>query len=207
MPKFAAILKGGGARKRISVTGKDGVTPIECDAKLLSCADDAAIEEAAVEYARAHKVADPKPGNSQYERGLMLATLARCCLDYEVTEREEAFWKNLAEVEEHLDDGRAALLYFQQRAFQQETSPNPKNGQDPAEYLALLYEGIEAREQGDPARPFVGLPYGKLVNFSVESVRLLSSLRLLSSESGSESPAESALSSSSATPTSTVSQS
>jgi len=193
MPKFAAFLKGGSARKRISVLGRDNVTLVECDVKLLTCGDDAAIEEAAVEYARAHKVADPKPGNSQYERGLMLATLARACLDYEVADKEDPFFPGgAAEVEQQLDDGRAALLFFQQRAFQQETSPNPKKGQDPVEYLALLYEAIEAKEQGDPARPFVGLPYGTLVNFSMESARLLSSLRLLPSESGSSSPSGSA---------------
>jgi len=200
--KFSALIKGEAARKRISVIGRDGVTPIECDAKLLSCGDDAANEEAAVEYARVHKVADPRPGNSQYERGLMLASLARFCLDYEVTDREEPFFASMAEVEQHLDDGRAALLFWQQRAWQQETSPNPRNGQDPAEFLSLIYQSIqEGARGGDPMIPFVGLPYGKLLNIITELVRLLSSPPLPPSANGSSSPAASDPSSSSATST------
>lgn len=200
--KFAAIVKGGAARKRISVVGRDGVTPIECDAKLLSCADDAAIEEQAVEYARAHKVTDPKAGNSQYERGFMLATLLRACLDYEATDREEPFFASMAEVEQHLDDGRAALLFFQQRAWQQETSPNPRKGQDPAEFLSLIYESMaEEAKGGDPSLPFVSLPFGTLVNFAVQSVKLFSALPRPRSEDGSPAPGEGASFSSSALPT------
>lgn len=198
--KFAAIVMGPSARKPISVIGRDGKTPVECDAKLRSCKDDAAIEETAVEYARAHKVADPKVGNSQYERGLMLATLARVCLDNDVKDHEELFFASVAEVEEVLDDGRAALLFFQQLAFQQERSPNPKKGQDPAEFLSLIYESmVEEAKGGDPTIPFVGLPYGRLLIIITQLVSLLFSQRQPPSASGSSTPDDMASSSSSAT--------
>lgn len=191
MAKFAAllpeILKGAAARRPASVVAVDLTTKIECDLRILMPEDDAAIEEAAVEFARDHKVADPKPGNSQYERGLMLHTLLRACVDNEVKDKAEPYFANLAEISKHLDDARCLHFFFQQRSFQNEVSPNPKKGGDPMEYLRLVYESAaEEAKGGDPALPFVGLPCGTLVNFAVESVRLLSTQHRISSDTGSE---------------------
>jgi hypothetical protein len=204
MAKFATIasiaqlVQGRRAREPAEVTAIDGKTLIRCDVRILMPEDDADIEEAAVAYAEAHKVKEPKPGNTQYERGIMLHTLLRGCVDYEVAERDEAYFASVEEIGKYLDDGRALVLYFQQRAFQKRVSPNPGSG-DPSEYLRLLYESIAERAKGgDPARPFVGLPYGTLLNFSVESARLLSLLPQPKSESGSSNPTESGSSTSSA---------
>jgi hypothetical protein len=191
MAKFAAllpeILKGNQARRPASVVAIDGTTKIECDLRILMPEDDADIEEAAADFARAHKVADPKPGNSQYERGLMLHTLLRACVDNEVKDKADPYFASIAEVGKRLDDARCLYFFFQQRSFQNEVSPNPKKGGDPMEYLRLLYESAaEEAKGGDPALPFVGLPFGTLVNFAVESVRLLSTQHRTSSDGGSE---------------------
>jgi hypothetical protein len=193
MAKFAEIatiaqlVQGRHARERAEVVALDGRTKIVCDVRILMPEDDADIEEAAVAFAVAHKVKEPRPGNTQYERGLMLHTLLRGCVDYEVTNRDEPYFASVEEIGKYLDDGRALMLFWQQRAFQKRVSPNPSSG-DPAEYIRLLYESIAERAKGgDSALPFVGLPYGTLLNFAVESARLLSSPLLLRSESGSSS--------------------
>src|SRR6185369_17434301 len=105
-------------RQSAEITALDGVTPIKLALVLLSPGDDADIEEGAVDFARAHKVADPKPGNGQYERGLMLHTLLRACVDPDVTDRRESYFASLEQIANGrlLDDGRCALLFFQQKA-------------------------------------------------------------------------------------------
>ena len=196
--KFADIVKGARARKAAEVMGLDGKTKIQVAVRILMPEDDAAIEEAAVEFARAHKVADPKPGNTQYERGLVIHTLLRGCLDPDVTAADEPYFASEAEIAKHLDDARMLHLHFQQRAFQREVSPNPGKG-DPVEFLALLYQSATAEAKGeDPALPFVGLPYGTLLNFAAQSASLLSSRLRRASVSGSESPTDTPSSSSSA---------
>jgi hypothetical protein len=205
MAKFtdilAALTASPDMRQPAEVTALDGVTPIKLAFVLLSPSDDADIEEGAVDFARAHKVADPKPGNGQYERGLMLHTLLRACVDPDVTDKREPYFSSLEQIASGrlLDDGRCALLFFAQKAFQRERSPNPHRGQQPEEYLALVYESVAAEARGDdPALPFVDLPRGTLVNFATQSVHLLSSPRLPPSAPGSERPNAAASSSSSA---------
>lgn len=197
MAKFADIVARLTAttetRRIAEITAIDGVTPVRCALRLLSPADDADIEEGAVEFARSHKVADPKPGNSQYERGLMLHALLRACLDPDVPDRREPYFSSLDQIANGrlLDDGRCALLFFQQRSFQREVSPNPSRGQKPEDFLTLCYESAQAEARGeDPALPFVDLPFGTLVNFATEAVRLLCSPRLPPSSSGSSRPSE-----------------
>lgn len=200
MGKFRDIIQGARARKLVEVIALDGVTPIKCAVRILMPEDDADIEEAAVEFAKSHKVANPTPGNTQYERGLMLHALLRACLDPDVTDKDEPFFESAAQIGKYLDDARALHLYFQQRAFQKEVSPNPKKGQDPETYLRLVFESVQAEARGDdPALPFVSLPYGTLVSFAVESVRLLSSPRPSASDIGSSSPDEQPSSASTAT--------
>lgn len=195
MAKFAAllpeILKGADARRPAAVSAINGAGQIACDLRILMPEDDADIEEAAVQFALDHKVKDPKPGNSQYERGLMLHTLLRACVDNEVQDKAEPFFASIAEIGKHLDDARCCYFFFQQRSFQNEVAPNPKRGADASEYLRLVYASLaEEAKGGDPALPFVGLPFGTLVNFAVESVRLLSAQAPTSSSGGSERPTE-----------------
>jgi hypothetical protein len=188
MPKFSSILQGAKARRRGEVLALDGQSKIEVDFRILTVRDDAEIERAAVAYARSKGVEVPTPGNSQYERGLALYTVLFACLDYEVTDREERYFASIEEIDGAIDDSRLVTLYFQQRAFQKETSPNPGQA-DPITYLRLVYESFLATEEGkDPALPFVGLPYGMLVNFAVQSAHQLSRLLQPKSPSGSESP-------------------
>lgn len=195
--KFAQVIQGGRARKPAEVLGLDSATKIQVAVRILMPEDDAAIEEAAVEFARAHKVADPKPGNTQYERGLAIHTLLRACLDPDVTSADEPYFASAEEIAKHLDDSRMMHLFFQQRAFQREVSPNPGKG-DPVEFLSLLYASATAEAKGeDPALPFVGLPYGTLLNFSAHAASQLSSRLRRASDSGSSSPADTATSSSS----------
>lgn len=202
MPKFARVLpaqmiEGRRARERASVTALDGRTPIECDLRILMPEDDAAVEEGAVAYARAHKVESPLPGNTQYERGLVLHTLVRACLDYEVADREEPYFESVEEVERHLDEARMLVLFFAQRSFQKRLSPNPRSD-DPGEFLRLLFASIRAKEAGeDPALPFVDLPRGTLVNFALQAVTALTAPLPQRSESGSSSPGASESSTSS----------
>jgi hypothetical protein len=203
MAKFEDILPALQAtvqtRRPVKILAIDGQTEIRCDFRLLMTDDDAALEEAAVEYAIARKVRDPKPGNSQYERGLMLHTLLLACVDNEVKDRFEPYFRTVEQIGRFLDDGRCAVLFFEQRAFQKEKSPNPQRGQRPEDYLALVFDSNAEREKGgDPALPFVDLPRGMLVNFAVESVRLLCSPPLTRSDFGSGSPDAAASSSSSA---------
>lgn len=202
MPKFsrvipAQMIAGRRARERASVTALDGTTPIECDLRILMPEDDADIEEGAVDYARAHKVAAPLPGNTQYERGLVLHTLHRACIDYEVADREEPYFESVEEVEKHLDEARMLVLFYAQRSFQKRLSPNPRSD-DPGQFLSLIYNSVKAREAGeDPALPFVDLPRGTLVSFALQAVTALTAPLPLPSASGSSSPAESATSKSS----------
>lgn len=201
MAKFADVIAGPIKRRPGEVIARDGKTKIKLAFRLLMTEDDAAIEEAAVAFAEARKVKDPKPGNTQYERGIMVHTLMLACLDPDVVDRDEPFFASPAEISKNLDDSRALHLYFQQRAFQREVSPNPGTGQDPLEYVRLLYASVaEGAKGGDPALPFVGLPYGTLLNFAVESARLLSApLQQLSpsgSSSGGSTPSSSPLSAS-----------
>lgn len=178
-------------RHPTKVIAIDGQTVIECDLRLLTTDDDAEIETAAIDYAVSHKEKEPRAGTPQYERGLMLHTLLRACVDNEVKDRFEPYWRDLSQIGRLLDDGRAAVMFFEQRAFQKATSPNPQRGQRPEEYLALLFESNAQREKGgDPALPFVDLPRGTLVSFAVESVRLLCSPPLTRSDSGSSRPNE-----------------
>ena len=196
--KFADLVKGPRARKPGEVLGLDGKTKIAPALRILMPDDDATIEEAAVAFARAHKVADPKPGNTQYERGLVIHTLLLGCLDPDVTAADEPYFASEAEIAKHLDDSRMLHLFFQQRAFQREVSPNPGKG-DPVEFLNLLYQSATAEAKGeDPSLPFDGLPYGTLLNFSGQAASLLSSRLRRSSEPGSESPTVTPSSSSSA---------
>lgn len=191
MGKFRDIIQGPRARKLVEVVALDGQTLIKCAVRILMPEDDADVEEAAVAFAQRHKVANPKPGNTQYERGLMLNALLRACLDPDVADKDDPFFASEAEIAKYLDDARALHLYFQQRAFQKEVGPNPKKGQDPESYLKLVYESMAAEERGDdPSLPFVSLPYGTLVSFAVESVRLLSSQHPSVSGTGSSSPDE-----------------
>jgi len=204
MGKFADILplvlEGNRARDPARVTLLDGKTELVCDLRLLMPEDDAEIEKGAEEYARAKGVKEPRPGNGQYERGLMLHALRLACVDPDVKDRFEPFFANVAEIEKHLEDGRMALLFFQQRAFQKKVSPNPGRDQKPEDFLRLVFESTLAEEEGrDPALPFVDLPRGMLIAFSVQAVRTLSALPLFSSLSGSEKRASGESSTSSAT--------
>jgi hypothetical protein len=199
--KFREIVQGARARKLVEVVGLDGVTPIACAVRILMPEDDAAIEEAAVDFAKGHKVDDPRPGNSQYERGLMLHGLLRACLDPDVKERDEPYFDNVTQIGKYLDDARAAFLWFQQRAFQREISPNPGQ-RDTASFIRLLYESATERAKGgDPSAPFVLSPFGTLVSFSTEAARLLCSQLPPASPSGLPNPDDSKNSASTATPT------
>jgi len=203
MARFADILprvlEGNRARDAARVTMLDGKTELRCDLRLLMPEDDAEIEKGALAYATEKGVKDPRPGNGQYERGLMLHALLRACVDADVPDRFEPFFASVAEIEKHLEDGRMSLLYFQQRAFQRQVSPNPARDQRPEDFFRLVYDSTLAEEEGrDPALPFVDLPRGTLIAFSVQAVRTLCARPLISSPSGSEKPASTESSSSSA---------
>lgn len=203
MGKFADILplvlEGNRARDPARVTMLDGKTELVCDLRILMPEDDAEIERGAKEYARAKGEKEPRPGNEQYERGLMLHAVARACVDADAKERFEPFFASVAEVEKHLEDGRVARLFFQQRAFQRKVSPNPERDQRPEDFLRLAIESYVAEEAGgDPALPFVDLPRGTLIVSLVHAVRMLFAQPPTSSPSGSEKPTSGASSSSSA---------
>lgn len=182
---LAEILNGPRIREVMSVPAING-TKLEFALRVLMPHDCAAIERDAVAFAEGYGVKNPQPGNTQYERGLAVHTCALACLDHEVTERDEPFFRDTKEVMAFLDDARLQWVFMHQRAMQQRLSPNPM-GEDPLRFLNLVFASMaEAEAKGDPSRPFVGLPYGTLVSFSTQAANMLFPLLRLQSPSGSE---------------------
>lgn len=135
---------------------------------------DAEALEMAREYAKRHKVEDPKPGDPLYERGLMLYTVLLACVDVDSPlDKPEPFFADEKEITKYLDPDRVSVLFHQQRAWQSLISPLPKT-MDPGTYIAILASQMRAPEVADI--PFDALPLAMRRSFMQQSALLLSEL-------------------------------
>lgn len=99
-----------------------------------------AVLKAAREYAIKYGVADPKPDDELYERGVMLNTVVRACVDQDVRDEEQPFFPGGVEQilgSKILLPEAIAYLYEVQRHHQDEVNPLVKD-LSPAEYTAAL---------------------------------------------------------------------
>lgn len=178
MAKFRDIVSVRPPRKPVSLPLISGATVAVALIPLLIDADTQALAEARA-FAVAKGVADPKPGDPLYERGLMLHVVLKACVDIDVAERDEPFFGSLEEIGKLLDPDRLAWLFHVQRAHQNAVAPFPKDD-DLGGFVRWLFSSMEV----DDAReiPFDYLPLRTRQSFLRRLVSVCSahpSLKLL----------------------------
>lgn len=195
---FTAQMKAGRARKIVPLRLLDGQeVPGGVALVPLMFGEDAKIVELANAFAARHGVKDPKPGDPLYDRGLMLHTVASTAIDPESPEeRPEKFFANIEEISTYLDPDRVALLFWQQRAWQDEIAPEPKTTNDVRAFVTLMGKAMDAE---DPSVPLGYWPRDMLESAWRFALPLLRSHPVLSSLTGSTSPDDETSSTSSST--------
>lgn len=187
--KFSRVAQGKRARDEVVFTTTDGV---ECKASMRPILGDleATVLERALAFAKSRGVGEvnAKPGEPIYELGYEVATIALALIDPDEPEGTSPYFDGgEAQVLQHLDRDRIALLYERHQAFQDTVSPRPRS-LDQAEFFAKLLE-IAASEEGDDG-PFASLRPALLKSFA----RTLAKQHLISLglKSNSGSPSETA---------------
>jgi hypothetical protein len=170
-----AVLPLPGARLNVATGKWEGPTlPLDIIA-LGEREHDEVLEEARA-FAIKHGLSDPKPEDELYERGLMVHTLVRSCLDQAVTDEEKPFFPGGAEqilASRVMLPELIAYLYQLQQLQQDEANPLIKE-QTPAEYMAAL-----VKTAGGDMTFFVSSRPSTLWNFtrSLAAQRLVSMTR------------------------------
>lgn len=154
------------------------------DLIVLSGGEEAEALARARAFAKGKGVDAPKPGDPEFDLGLMVHTLLLACLDHSSPAGAPApFFVSPDEILQHLDRERIAHLYAMQQAWQEELSPTTK-ALNEEQILQLV---IEAADAEDPLRFFEKLPPGTLARCFLFTARQLRTLLRLRSEPGSSS--------------------
>lgn len=186
MPKFSAVVSGRPPRKVIPLPLISGDSVPVAIIPLLTDADSAALADA-VRYAEKRGVANAKPGDPLYERGLMVSVVFRACVDVDVAERDEPFFASVDQIGEQLDPDRVAWLFHVQRTHQSLVAPFPKDDDLPG-FVTWLFKSMEV----DDAReiPFDYLPLATRRSFLRRLVSMCSALPSLRSLLGLDTPSD-----------------
>ena len=190
MARFSAIAKGHNARRGVALPLLDG-TVAECDVVPLIGALIAEAEAGAHAYAKAHGIADPKPGQPLYELGLRVHTLLRACLDKDEPEKKIRFFDSIEQIldpETGLDQDRIAYLFEAQQAWEATCTMRPRT-LDAREFIEQVVAHAEAEEPIEEL-PFERWPRVLQRSFVSTISRALWNSHPLRSVSGPGAPAE-----------------
>ena len=173
MAKIRDILFEKPRREPCSVLALDGAKTLTFAVRLLNGEETTDIEKRA---RLASGTAEPKPEDALFLRAKMVETILLSAVDEESPpEKSEPYFANAGEVLKYFDDARIAYVFQEQRAFQSKYAPIVESC-DYEEFIRLTWASVqEAQRGGDPERPFVGLPYRKVVSFAAISAGALTS--------------------------------
>ena len=161
---------------------------VECEIRGVTCAfalrpltgaEEGVVLERATAYATEKHAAKCEPGNSLFDLGIMLHSLALACVDTEspADKREPYFDGGAAQIADALDTEQIAFLYARFELWQDECSPTVR-AQTGEELVRHLVEIVGS----DSDLPFARLRLGTLATL----VRILGSLALSSAEGRSQ---------------------
>lgn len=138
--KFSQIAKGASAERPVKVLTKGKEIPARL--RPLSAMEEADAVASAIAFSR-KKNSEPKAGQPIYESALAAATVAAATLDDDSPpEKREPFFDGGMDSALDLDTDAIAILFEEQQAFQEETSPSFR-AKSTHELFALLKEVVE----------------------------------------------------------------
>lgn len=184
--KFRNVAKGTRARHIVELKLQGVAEPVPVALHPLLFGEQADVEAGACSFAKSKGCENPKAGDQLYEQGLMLHTVLRGCMDVDSSSsKPEPFFESEKEVLESLDPERVMLLFHQQRWWQNECSPSPRDMSAPD--FAKIFLGIQTAGEGEEL-PFDYLPRKTQRTFLVTLVNLCANALRLSSLVGSLTP-------------------
>ncbi len=190
MNHFAAVCGGKRSVKRVDFALINGVV-VTCGIQILDGMGDDAVEVAARAAAIARGVADPKDGNTIYDRWTRVFTLLFGCVavpedkDAPLPEVAEPYFDSAEQILRHLDGERIAYLYAMQRQWQALVSPRPRN-MDADEFTkAVFTHAMVGVTSGD--LPFFAWHPDLQAAYLITTGHLLINSPLLRSRYGSDS--------------------
>jgi len=191
MPRLRDLILKPSRRHPCPVTALDGETLLPLELRLLDVGDVTAALREGRAYAKKNGVEAPAADDVLFARGKMIHTLLLACCDPDSPlDKPVRFFDDVEQIERMLDDARIAYVYQEQQDFQGEFSPSPV-GVRPEEFVTLVTACADEWKkgpEGDPERPFAGLPSRKLRSFAAQLVGPYMMLTELRSQLGSATP-------------------